>query len=347
MSILGDVRLKVMLRDLDITEFVESVNWSGSLTDPYRTLSIQLMNTVDGRNSFLTFSNGDTIQFGVDGKRVFIGTLFAFAKDTTGKVSLTCYDRNIYLMKSHAIRSFKNKKASDIIKSIAKDFNIPVGDIEDTGYVIPALILRNNSLYDMINKALTLSQNQNGKRFWLSSVEGKLTLKQHQNNVNPWVIRVGENLTSANYSLSIEDTKNAVQVTGGKDKKLVHSVKNSNSQKQFGVMQHVEEMDEKATLSQVKQRADSLLKELNVINDDASISSIGIVEAVKGSGIYVYEPMTGLVGGYYISADSHDFVDGMHTMNLEISKSLEMPDVEITDEELGIVQKKVKKVAKK
>jgi len=341
------VNIRLLVRDIDIADFLESATWAGHSEKPNRTLTLNFKNTVDGRRKAFEVGNGEAIQYYIDNKRIFIGVVFATDINESGDMSVTCYDRSYYTLKSNAIRQFKNKKASDIVKLLAKDFGIPVGTIEDTGYVIPKLILRNKSLYDMMLKAVVLTYKQTGKRFFFGNSDGKLTLMQHKGNVTPWILAAGSNLTSASYSISMEDTKTQVFVTGGKDNKLTHTAKSLASQKLYGIMQHYEEMDEKATKSQVKQRAESLLKELNVLDDQASVSAIGILDVITGCGVYVREPMTGLAGGYYVTSDSHTFSNGMHEMQLEISKSLEMPTIEISDDELGIVYDKPKKATKK
>lgn len=341
------MNIRLLIRDIDIADFLESVTWAGHSEKPNRTLTLKFKNTLDGRYKAFAISNGEAIQYYVDNKRVFVGVVFATDINESGDMSVTCYDRSYYTLKSNATRQFKNKKASDIVKQIAKDFGIPVGTIEDTGYVIPKLILRNQSLYDIMLKAVVLTYKQTGKRFFFGNVDGKLTLMQHKNNVAPWILAAGSNLTSASYSISMEDTKTQVYVTGGKDKKLTHTAKSVASQALYGIMQHSEDMDEKATPSQVKQRAESLLRELNVLNDQANVSAIGIIDVVTGCGVYVREPMTGLAGGYYVTSDSHTFKEGLHEMKLEISKSLDMPTIEISDDELGIVKDKPKKATKK
>ncbi|SER87238.1 hypothetical protein [Psychrobacillus sp. OK032] len=340
---------RLLIRDIDIADFLTSATWSGHSEKPNRTLTLQFKNTIDGRYKAFAVSNGEAIQYFINNKRIFVGSVFDTDINESGNMTVTCYDRNYYTLKSKATRQFKNKKASEIVKQLAKDFGIPVGNIEDTGYVIPKLILRNHSLYDMMQKAMYLTYKQTKKRFFFGNVDGKLTLMQHKNNVTPWILAAGSNLTSASYSISMEDTKTQVQVVGGKDNKLTHTAKSVASQKLYGIMQHYEEMDEKATTSQVKQRAESLLKELNVLNDQASVSAIGIIDVVTGCGVYVREPMTGLAGGYYVTSDSHTFSDGKHEMKLEISASLDLPKIEISDEELGIEkpQKPKKKKAKK
>ncbi len=329
--------IKVLLNNQDITEFVTSVQWSGHSQKPNRELTLQIKNTTDGVKRALKIYPGDSVVFFVEGKKVFTGVLFNTNISSSGEESLTFYDRNVYLQKNYDTRKFSKTKASDIVKRLAKDFNIPTGIIEDTKYVIPVLIMRNLSLYDMMLKALVYTYKQSGKRFFLTSDEnGRLCLRIPINNIQPYILAAGQNLMDASYSLSIEDTRTQVKVTGGKDNRLTHTVKSPNLQKKYGVMQHIEEMDEKATLSQVKQRAEVLLKEKGVIHDQSSISCIGIPSVITGCGIYAKEPVTNLAGGYYVTSDVHDFSRGLHTMQLEISKSLDMPDIEISNEELGI-----------
>lgn len=341
------MNIKLLIRDVDVADFIEVLTWEGHSEKPNRTLTINFNNTVDGRNQAFAIANGEVVQCYKDNERMFIGVVFSTDIDDSGNMTVTSYDRNYYMLKSITTRQFKKKKASDIVRLLAKDFNIPIGTIEDTGYVIPKLILRNHSLYDMMVKALVLTYKQTGKKFFFGNVDGKLTLRQHKNNVTPWILAAGSNLTKASYSQSIEETKTQVQVAGGKDKKFTHTAKSVSSQKLFGVMQHYEEMDEDATKSQVKQRAETLLKEMNVINDQASVSAIGILDVITGCGVYVREPMTKLAGGYYVTSDSHTFSNGIHEMQLDISKSLDMPIIEISDEELGIEKVKPKKAKKK
>lgn len=341
------MNIRFLIRDIDLADFIESITWEGHSEKPNRSLTVIFKNTVDGRNKAFAISNGEAVQFFIDNRRIFIGVVFSTDIDESGNMTVNCFDRNYYTLKSNTTRQFKNKKASDVVRLLAKDFNIPIGTIENTSYVIPKLILRNHSLYDMMMKAIVLTYKQTGKRFFFGNEDGKLTLRQHKNNVTPWILAAGSNLTKASYSLSIEDTKTQVQVVGGKDNKFSHTAKSVSSQKLYGVMQHYEEIDEDATKSQVKQRAETLLKEMNVINDQASISAIGIFDVITGCGVYVREPMTGLAGGYYVTSDTHTIRNGVHEMQLEISKSLEMPIIEISDEELGIEKVKPKKAAKK
>lgn len=325
----------------DVSDFVTGVTWSGHSEKFNRQLDVNFMNTRNGRTPAFIAAEGDSITFKWGNALLFVGIVFAMDKSIYGSLSLTCYDANIYLIKSVDSRRYANKKASDIIRSIANDFGIPVGTISDTGYVIPKLVLANMSLHNMVMLALAVTKKQTGKRFFVVNKAGKLTLTTGADPKAPrFILRAGANITGANYSRTIEDTKTQVKVAGGdKKKQTIAVVKNDTLRKKYGVMQHYEEMDEKATPSQVKQRAATLLKEMAVINDKATLDALGIPEVICGTGVYVVEPMTGLTGGYYVTSDSHTFEGRMHTMSIELSRTYDLPPIEIDKEVLGIEPK--------
>ncbi|MGG2024212.1 hypothetical protein AB1282_00240 [Gottfriedia sp. S16(2024)] len=328
--------IKVYYDNYDITTMVKSVEWSGEIEKPHRELSVSVVNTANGRTQLLSFANGKAVKFYNDGDLLFRGVLFNNEINSQGELDITAFDENIYLVKNNDSRIFKNIKASDITKRLCKDFGIPYGSITDTEYVIPKLIIRNKSLYEIIRIALTVTQKQTGKRFIIGNSGGKLTLMKLGAKTSKWIIESGRNLTDAKYSQSIDDTKTQVKVTGGTEKAPIEiTVKNDSLTKLYGTMQHVEEMDEKAKRSQIEQRAKSLLKELGVIDDQANIEAVGIDEVIASTSIYVKDSMTKIIGGYYVSSDSHKYENGVHTMSLEISATYDLPPMEIDKEVLG------------
>lgn len=328
--------IKVIYDNYDITPLVTSVEWSGHSEKFNRQLDVSVKNTLDGRKQVVKFANGKAIRFYNDSKLLFVGVVFTWDASTTGEVTVTAYDENVYLAKSNDVRKFTNMKASDIARRLCKDFGIPVGTIADTGYVIPKLIMRDKSLSDILLYALTLTRKQTGKRFFISNRAGKFYLTSAKSQTSKYLIEAGTNIIDASYSQSIEETITQVKVIGGK--KDVHTVKlkNADLAKKYGVMQAVEIMEEKSTKSQVEQRAKTLLKERGIIDDQANVEALGIDDVITGTAIYVREPMTGITGGYYVTSDSHRYDgNGTHTMSLEISHTYDLPKIEIEKEALG------------
>lgn len=323
----------ILNNKLDITEYIASANLSGDSTKFNRQLSLQMNMTQDGRTRGVTVVEGDVLVFRSYDAVRFIGYVFATERSSDGMVSITAYDSNIYLAKSNDSRIFINKKASEITSALAKDFGIPTGSIADTGYVIPFLRLSNKSLFDMILTALKLTYQQTGKRFFVGNTKGKLTLIAGAEPEQRFLFKDGENLISASYSRSIEDTKTQVKVIGGKKgSETIVSITNEGAQKKYGVLQALEVMDESATASQVKQRAQTLLKEQSVVSEQFNVEVLGVPEVDVGTAVYVQNEMTSVSGAFYVTSVSHDYNGGLHTMSLELSRTYELPDIDIDEE---------------
>lgn len=327
--------INVRYNGRDITDMVVSVEWSGHSEKPNRQLSVIISNTENGRTQLLKIDNGKVVEFRNNNELLFRGFVFAHETTHKGETSVTAYDENIYLLKSTDRRKFTKMKASEIASRLCKDYGIPIGKISDTGYVIPKLILREKSLYDMLMYALTLTRKHTGKRFFISNVDGKFYLRAGSEKQSKYLIEVGRNIVSASYSQSIEETKTQVKVIGGKNESITVKQRNAALVKKYGVLQELEVMDEKATKAQMEQRAKTLLKERGVIDDQATVEALGVDEVITGTGVYVYEPMTGIKGGYYVTSDSHVYTGTSHTMTLELSATYDLPKIEIEKEALG------------
>lgn len=337
----------IVNNNVDVTPFVESINISGDTTKFNRSLSLKMIGTEDGRNRAFLIDEGDSIAFKYENKIRFIGVVFAQSITSKGDFSITAYDSNVYLAKSTDTRIFKNKKASEIIRILATDFGIPVGSIADTGYIIPYLRLSNLTLYDMVLKVLTLTRKQTNKRFFIGNVNGKLTLTAGTSNTK-YLFKDGENLLSASYSRSIEDTRTQAKVIGGpKGKETVVVVKDDAKRTKYGVLQAFEEMDEKATPSQVKQRAQALLKEQAVVSEQLNVEVLGVPEVDVGTPVYIVNKMTATNGAYYVTSITHTYSAGLHEMSLELTRTYELPDIEINDDELKPETPKVSTAKKK
>ena len=65
---------------------------------------------------------------------LFDGFIFSRDKSTDSSIiDLTCYDRGLYLKRNEASYKFKNVSPEAVVKRIATDFNITVGELASTG----------------------------------------------------------------------------------------------------------------------------------------------------------------------------------------------------------------------
>ncbi|WP_010495086.1 XkdQ/YqbQ family protein [Paenibacillus elgii] len=346
--------------DIFLDPIVTAVTWSGDITQAARKLEVSMKNTLDGVKQAVSIELGRDLRLYEDGNELFRGIIFAHEIDAAGKMTVTAYDQAIYLTKNEDTRKFYGMTASAIIRELCADFGIEVGEIADTAYVIPRLILKDKSLRDMMVTALTLTQKQNGRRFWLTSRAGALNLVERGEKRVDWVLENGRNITGASYGLSIEDMRNKVKVVANEDAKpgasssggmnlppealdmisgninvpkkdskkpITITLEETELMQRFGTMQHLEKMSGDVTRAQVEQTARELLEKLSKIKDDARVEALGNTEITSGTAVYVIEPMTSIVGGFYVVTDSHTWEKGVHRMSLTISGDEGLPQL--------------------
>lgn len=317
-------------RIVDITELVTSATWSGDDNEAYRTLEVTFNNTIDGRTRRINFQNGDMLRFYNHGTELFRGRTFAFSTTHTGDESLTIFDTNVYFTKSQTTRTFRNLTAGGILRRLATEFGVTIGVIEDTGFVIPKLVAEGDNLFDIIKVALNITEKQTGRKFRLSNRQGRVYLEEQKNRIVRDILESGVNILTADYSQSVEDLRNRLIMTGGNDGQFREVRVNQELIRRFGLMQAVETYSgNEVTASEVKQAADERFAELSTILDTASITCLGNDEITAGKSVYVIEKMTGIIGGYYVTADSHTFGGGMHEMSLTLTAAPDLPKIVI------------------
>lgn len=341
------VNLKLLYDgDYWIEGLVKSATWSGDVSQPYRTLALSLLNTFNGEDQAIHFELGKEIRLYVDDTTIFRGVIFSYNIDDSGEATLTAYDENVYLTKNSDTRKFVGMTASTIIMDICSTYDVPMGRIADTRYVIPRMILRQTDLWSMIVTALAETQKQNGGKFRVYSDNGKLLLAEKKDTIVRWMLEDGVNVLTANRSQSIEDLRTSVKVFGGDIDKnpIIALEKDATLAKKYGAMQHSESADYKLNKSQLDQLAKQRLKELGKVAEEVTVEALGLTEVVAGAAVYVFESMTEIVGGYYVSVDTHTFENGHHRMSVTLSRTDDLPKLGYEDaiEEVKAAKKKRK-----
>ena len=102
----------------------------------------------------LKIFEGSSVEYVVDGKKLFKGYIFTVERAHDGETSYTAYDQLRYL-KASASYVFENMSLSQIIGQIAADFGLKTGKLEDPGSYFLALSRRTR---DAWTSFLTLFQ---------------------------------------------------------------------------------------------------------------------------------------------------------------------------------------------
>ena len=332
-EILRSADITVIYDDnLDVTDAVKAVTWSGDINRPFRTFTADINYTITGQKRALKFEHGREIRFMVDGAEVFRGVVFTAEIDSGGQGFVSAHDENAYLLKNNVTRKVVNQRASELIREICAEFDIATGTIADTGYVIPRMLFENRPLYDVFGAALEMTREQTGRTFWLYTDGAALQLVERRQLLIPKVLDASTNIVRATYYQTIEEMRNTVHIYGGDNDKnpLTALARDRALIDAYGRMQHVEHVDPDLTQSQIDQLAAQRLAELAVIDDEATVTALGDTDYLTGRATYVREPMTEIIGAYYIVADTHRFEGDLYTVDLTLSATDDLPKFEYT-----------------
>ncbi|WP_173275231.1 hypothetical protein [Paenibacillus sp. NEAU-GSW1] len=305
----------------DITALVESAEWSGTAQKAIRKLTVSLVHAKEGDIAPAKVENGSGIVLRFGEEELFRGIVFN-AEYKPGKLSLTAYDQLIYLTNNKDSYVFKSMKASALLNKLCTDFSIPAGTIEDTTHVISHMVCDEETLFDMVKKALDITYKNIGERFSLFSKEGKVQLVPFKKNSRKWMIETGMNLIDYSYGESIDKTVTKVKLQGSDGKQtVIATAENKSLQKQFGVLQHYEKIKDKSNRAQLQDAANMMLAENGKVKKTLRLDEVlGITEVVAGTTIIVKVPELGIEQTYAVEEDTHQFSGRYHKMSLALSE---------------------------
>ncbi len=293
----------------------EEVVWETERKGVQGKLSFKVVN-----DSILNFTEGDAVRFRVNGANVFFGFVFTKSRDKDGIISVTAYDQLRYL-KNKDTYVYKNKTASELIQMIAADFNLQCGSLANTGFKIESRIEDNQTLFDIIQKALDLTLTNTKELYVMYDDFGKITLKNLKDMKLNILIDEG---TAENYEYktSIDgetyDKIKLVRENEKSGKREIYIAQDSSHINQWGVLQYFETIDEK---TDGKAKANALLKLYNQKTRSLSIkNAFGDVRVRGGSLIAVSLVLDDIIVNSYLLVEKvkHSFKESHHTMDLTL-----------------------------
>lgn len=311
-----------------IEEAVTSMTWGGSKNEASRTLNMEVLK-VEGKTDFPNGSFVVVYNAADEELMRYIITKKSKTRSST-TIKYTARDIRWWLTRSKMDKKFENMTASEIFQSLCKTLGINTGTVEDTGVKFSVLHFLKKTPWDMIITALTETRKQSGKRYTTRIKNGNLELIEKLNQTAQWVIEEGVNLIDASYDESIESTYTQVKVVGkdSKGNEISAVQKNEEAQKLYGIMQEYIGQSDKVTQAEVNAIAAQKLKELSALQKSGSIKTYGIEGVETGTGVYVIDNETGLVGGFYVESDSHKYSNGCLEMSLTLAWTDELPEIE-------------------
>lgn len=305
-------------RSWDIAPQVQKVTYTTNRTGSPGTLKFTV-------NAFgISFVEGDTVRFSVDGQLVFLGWVFTKSRDRYAVIDVTCYDQLRYL-KASASYCFVGRTAGGIIQEIAQDFQLATGTLDDTGYLIPSLIKEDKSCLDIISAALQSTLLATGRLYTFFDDGGALSLREAGKMVASGVVGTGSLLLDYSYKTDIDQqTYNSIKLarpneaTGRAD---VFQVMDSDNVSRWGLLQLYQTVDEAMNDAQVASQAKAMLGYHNRRWRTLKVSALGLSGIRAGQMLMMDIPSLGdisLKQLVLLEKVTHTFENELHTMELEV-----------------------------
>lgn len=309
----------------DISELIIDAVWETTLTNQPGKLTF---NYIDDNK--VTISEGSPISFKVDGKGVFFGYIFKRGKKKDEKVPVTAYDQMRYL-KNKDTYVLSNLTASQIFTKICRDFKLSFEVIDSSSYIVSPRVNDNKTLFEIIQHGIDETLINTGNWYMIRDNFGKLQFISINSMKTDLFIGDESLLIDFDYESSIDDdTYNQVKlIKENKEtkKREIYIVKDSNTIKQWGLLQYFEKMDENANAAQIQARAEMILKLKNRVTKKLKLDCLGDLRVAAGSGVVLgisdLQKEGVAINQYFmVTSCSHTFQNDLHTMQLEVQVSI-------------------------
>lgn len=318
---------KVMIKDIDVTDYISDLNWRDSVD----TLGVEVdftlaVNRYDKNLEFLySITLGDPIQVINSVGETLIQAIIVTESPNGKTTNFTAYDMAWYLNKSTIIKQFKKMIGNDCIKSLCKEIGIKV-EVSGLDTKIDK-IYKDKSISDVIKDIIEQCSQFNSKKFFIEYDKDTLRIMpykkikvvgQYEMQKDKF-ININENIGGVSLSKSIVDMKNSVLVIT-ENKGAIRTIgeeQDSKSIEKYGKLQEVVTLDEKE-FSKANLVAKNELKKLNKITEDFSIDVLGDDNVKSGRVIDIDLPLFNLKGEYLIKESNHTISNHIHKISLKL-----------------------------
>lgn len=293
-----------------------SIKWTGSYNQCARTLNVTIAATpYDDTVPVVDASPGTAVVFSMDNTVLFSGFVVKRSRSTgSSTLSITAYDRGFYLNRNEIVKQYKDTTPEAIAADLCGELGISVGELAQTGYTMSRNFI-GVTVYKAIMTAYTLASGSTGKKYQARFDGEKFTVVEVGSNDTTLVIKGGSNLQDATYTDSIEKTVTEA-VIYDKDANEVGTV-TSDLSGTYGVIRSVIQQSE-GKESEAQDKAQEELDE-NGLDQTATVECLGNTQNISGNTVVIQEPYTGLCGLFWISADTHEWKNGVYYNKLTLS----------------------------
>lgn len=322
----------------DISDLVSSLQYSTFLEGQPSKLTFTLQKDPSGK---LSIHNGSKIQFRRDGKGIFLGYVFNMGTDATETYKITAYDQMRYL-KNEDTRLVANISVSNLFKKICDDFQLKNNKVVvPCDFICPKKVYEGQTLFSILNDQIqkaNLDANKENtpakdrKYYFIRDNFGTLEFTSISALKSNIMLGEASLLSSYQFEISIDkNTNNQIKLvqkykTGESENIKPYIVKDSGTQKVWGILQKVKSVDENMNKGQIEDLGKKYLKQMNRETRTLKLSALGVDGITSGVGIKVDIPhlrtnkdgKAEFIDMWVVSA-THNYNKDMHTMELDVA----------------------------
>lgn len=280
---------------------------------------------------------GKVVEMYINGVRWFYGTVRTQEGTANGDIALTVYDPLFTFSRFTDDFYFKTQTATQIFTTCAEKTGVPLGAVANTEDVFPQLYYPAAAVDKVCVDVLARTRKANGRKFWyrFDPVTASVTMFERTVPADIWVFKVGLNLTAASKSDSVTETFTSVKLVNRETGQTVVKTNDAVANEYDLHTQYFEEMSSDDT-TDINTQAATRLEEKSKLASTMRIEGInpdGVIPRLyKGDPIYVEEPNTGLVGGYYIrNITTTVQADTLIVLAMDIVAAPDLPEIQYDD----------------
>lgn len=320
---------------IDGTDVTRAVTAPPTIRDEINANCCTLQFTVQQEKNPQTLI-GKAVELLVNDETWFYGFIRSQEGTATGDIQLTVYDPLFNFSRYTDDFYFKTQTGTQIFTTCAEKTGIPLGAVANTEAVFPQLYYPAKAVDTVCVDVLARTRKANGRKFWYryDPVAKAVTLFERTVPANIWVFKVGLNLTSASKSDSVTETFTNVKLVNRETGQTVIKTNDAIANEYNLHTQHFEEVND--TETDINTQAATILETKSKLATTMSIEGINpygqMPRFYKGDAIYVEEPNTGLVGGYYIRNVTHSIqADTLIVLTMDIVVAPDLPEIQYDD----------------
>jgi 3D (Asp-Asp-Asp) domain-containing protein len=299
--------------NIDITQLVKNVTWSGSYQQACRKLEFSLLaSPYDKSIPTVKIECGYMVRLLEEDNELFRGYIQSRNLSYSGNsVEYMALDGGTYVHRNELVYNFKNQTAESIASKVCSDLGISIGNLASTGISMDKKFF-GVSGYDIIMTAYTYASTKTNKKYMCTMDKGQLNIIEKGEITLELNFENGSNILDSNFSEDISNMVNKVKVYNG-DEQEVKVISNSNDMESYGTFTKILKLEDgKDADAEAK-------KELKSIERKASITGFGDSSCKSGYGVKVKDAYTNLVGLFYIDEDVHTWENGIYKVDLTLA----------------------------